>query len=419
MRASSGRHQGGAIAIIVALSLVALVGFAGLVLDLGRLYVNRSELQSAADACALAAAAELVCDPAAAGACPGNDFTNARQAGQITALRNKRDFQGGGVSIADGDVRFALNIGPNSAYLAASQAPPAASKYAMCIAHSAGIVPWFMGVLGAGARTVSATAVATLAPSQNFCTLVPMGVCRKGSAGGPHYGYAVNEWIASDFNSGGSGEDLAGSFQWVDFTPAAGGSNEIRDQLAGTNQVCNVHIGDNVVQAGVHQGVKSAYNTRFGIYPNGANAYTPADAPPDNTGFAYPSKNPGGVALNQNAWPDFEAKRTANAPFDDSRYDVSGPGGNINGNPVGTQSLADWGRERRVVAVPAIDCSAGNTVPIIDMMCVLMLNPMSNGANGTIYLQYLGNASAPGSPCRTSGTPSSGGNGPQVPTLVQ
>jgi len=51
---------------------------------------------------------------------------------------------------------------------------------------------------------------------------------------------------------------------------------------------------------------------------------------------------------------------------------------------------------------------------------VLMLNPMSNGATGTIYLEYRGDATAANSPCRTGGF--SGGatsTGPQVPTLVQ
>ena len=49
-----GRQERGVVAIIVALSLVVLVGFAGLALDLGKLYVAKSELQNSADACALA-----------------------------------------------------------------------------------------------------------------------------------------------------------------------------------------------------------------------------------------------------------------------------------------------------------------------------------------------------------------------------
>jgi Flp pilus assembly protein TadG len=47
-------EQRGAVAIIVGLVLAVLMGFAGLALDVGHLYVEKTELQNAADACALA-----------------------------------------------------------------------------------------------------------------------------------------------------------------------------------------------------------------------------------------------------------------------------------------------------------------------------------------------------------------------------
>ena len=54
------RHrQGGAVLILVAIAAAVLIGFLGLVIDLGRLFVTKTEMQSAMDACALAAAAEL------------------------------------------------------------------------------------------------------------------------------------------------------------------------------------------------------------------------------------------------------------------------------------------------------------------------------------------------------------------------
>ncbi|WP_256840687.1 pilus assembly protein TadG-related protein [Ornithinimicrobium cryptoxanthini] len=56
----TGRAGGerGAVAIIFALLLVALIGFIGLAVDLGAMYAKRQELQVAADAAALAAAQE-------------------------------------------------------------------------------------------------------------------------------------------------------------------------------------------------------------------------------------------------------------------------------------------------------------------------------------------------------------------------
>ena len=59
MRGAARRKERGAVAIMVALALVALIGFVGLALDLGKLYVVKSELQNSADSCALAAAREL------------------------------------------------------------------------------------------------------------------------------------------------------------------------------------------------------------------------------------------------------------------------------------------------------------------------------------------------------------------------
>ena len=53
------QHQRGAVAIIVAICLTLLLGMVGLVLDLGHLYVAKTELQNAADAAALSGAKEL------------------------------------------------------------------------------------------------------------------------------------------------------------------------------------------------------------------------------------------------------------------------------------------------------------------------------------------------------------------------
>ena len=54
------RHRSqGAVAIVVALCLFIFLAVLGLVIDLGHLYVVKTELQNAADACALGAAREL------------------------------------------------------------------------------------------------------------------------------------------------------------------------------------------------------------------------------------------------------------------------------------------------------------------------------------------------------------------------
>jgi Flp pilus assembly protein TadG len=412
--------QRGAVAVVVALSALILFGFAGIAIDVGRLFINRTELQTAADACALAAAAELTCDPTG-GACPASFLLNAQAAGIYAAGRNKRDFQVNPVVVAPADVTFNTALAPNANYLSIAAGASSNSRYVMCTARATGIGPWFMGVLGAGAQTVTSAGVATRAPASSFCNAAPIGICAKPG------GYAVGEWIAADFHSNGD-DDNTGSFKWIDYTPNGGGTSEARDEFVGNAGVCNIKVGDAVALPGVHQGIKSAYNTRFGIYPNGANGYDATTAPPDRTGYAYPNKNPAPgyavIAIGTSAYADYRARQGANSstvtPFISNQYDVSGAGGNIPGNPDGT--LSDYltlGSDRRLVAAPIIDCASGT--PIINSMaCVLMLNPMSNGATGTIYLEYRGLTTAAGSPCRVGGL--SGGAasaGPQVPTLVQ
>jgi hypothetical protein len=276
-----------------------------------------------------------------------------------------------------------------------------------------------MGVLGIGEQSVAATAVATLAPGQTSCTAAPVGICAKGGSSTPPFGYSVGEWIISDFNGNGSsgpdGPDLAGQFRWVDFTPSAGGTNEVREQLLGQSNVCGIRVGNDVKETGEKQGTKSAWNTRFGFYPNGANAETPETAPPDKTGYAYPST---AIPIGTSAYADYRSKQAAFSPFKSSEYAPTGAAGNISGNPTAAGNYQTYGAERRLVPAPVIDCDQGTAVAIKGMACILMLNPMSNGNTGALYLEWRGMANAPNSPCRTSGV-AGGTTGALVPTLVQ
>ncbi|MFL6660934.1 MAG: pilus assembly protein TadG-related protein [Rhizobacter sp.] len=425
-------RQRGAIAIMMGISLVVLLGALGLAIDGGRLYVNKAELQSAADACALAAAAELNCTPIGIGTCPASFLQNAEAAGQFAALRNRANLQAGNVSVASADVRFNTTLGPNASYLSRAGGASPNSRFAMCTARTSNIAPVLMGLLGAGPSNVDATAVATLAPGQNFCTAAPIGICKKTAAAtAPNYGYIVGEWIKADFNGSGTGsgngngtpDDLTGNFRWVQFS-GSNSTTAINDQLAGISQVCGVRINDSVVVPGGHQGAKEAYNTRFGVYQNGNNAYTAATVPPDRSGYAYPNKNPGSPVIpvpaagsaSSTAYLDYRARHSAGTAFIQNQY----AGGNASGSATQASDYTTYGKERRLIPVPVIDCAAATPV-ILSTACVLMLNPMNNGNGGqTVYLEFRGNGSAASSPCRTSGLPGgAGANGPLVPTLVQ
>lgn len=413
------RREGGVVAIIVAIAIFVLFGFGGLVLDLGHMFVNKTELQNAADACALAAANQLVCDTTA-GPCPAAFLEDAVATGSYVAGRNTNNFQKSAVSIDRDDIRFHTAIGPNSAFLTIDEGALTASKFTMCTARSAPIATWLMQVRKAVApAAVEARAVATLAPGQTACAASPVGVCSKNTAP-PNYGYSVGEWIVSSFNSSAGGEELAGNFRWVDFTPNAGGTDEVRDQLLGTGAVCGVRVGDDVRESGVKQGAKSAWNTRFGIYQNGANMPSAATVAPDKTGYAYPSKLPGEViGIGTSAYANYRLKQAAHQPFTPAEYAPTGAAGNFSGSESTQAEHLNYGGERRLMAVPIVECGKSpNTTRILSMGCVLMLNPMSNGATGSLYLEWRGMADAANSPCRSAGV-AGGTNGPLVPTLVQ
>ena len=418
------RREGGLVTIIVALSLVALIGFAGLVLDLGRLYVNKTELQNASDACALAAANELVCDPGASpGTCPQAFLNNATAAGLLVAGRHKSNFQRDAIDatvIGSEDVTFHTALGPDSSYRSAAGGAEPAARFAMCTARMTGIIPWFMGALGIGAQSVTARAVATLAPGQTSCNAAPVGICANGAAA-PDFGHASGDWITSTYSTSADSADLSGDFRWIDFTSGAGAS-PIRAQLMGNATFCGIKSGDILKRvAGAPVGALSAWNTRFGIYGGGAAGETYSSAAPDRSGYAYPSSAL--PSISRNAYPDYRDKQTANTPFTPGAYAVTGFG-----RTTSSIDHLQHGVARRLIAVPVIDCSGGSpNVPILGMACVLMLNPMSNDASSTnaVTLEWRGPANDPASPCRSAGV--AGGNagvagntgGPLVTTLVQ
>ena len=137
------RAQRGAVAIITALSLVVLVGFAGLALDGGHLYLTKTELQNGADACALSASYELTGAPI-----PAENFTRAENAGKTVGAENRVDFQGDEIDPATIEVSFSTSLAAASWFSAGSASGN--SKYVRCTIERTGIVPWFMQVLGFG-----------------------------------------------------------------------------------------------------------------------------------------------------------------------------------------------------------------------------------------------------------------------------
>ena len=411
--------QRGSVAIIAALALPVMIGFAGLAIDAGQLYVIKTELQDAADACALAAARELTCD-ATAGTCGTSYLINAENAAIKVGQMNKVGFQKSNVVIQPTDVTFSMQFG--GSYVTRSGGASTASRYAMCTLQVTGIQTYFIQVLSGivNLPSVTSIAVAALAPSQTNCA-VPLGMCAQGSNVAP-YGLETGKWYTSKFKPGTTSS--TGNFNWIDFTPPAGGASELRDIIQGSGACSLPSKGTQVGQTGAAQSLAAAWNTRFGLYAHGASVQASdlASAPPDYTGFSYePSTWPN--AAPQNAYAgtpsagssrNFKTNRELHASY------TGAPGQSYS---VATSAqLASAGADRRLVIVPVIDCSGyahANTVPVLSYSCVLLLNPFFK-VNDDVQVEYLGAANAPGSPCATSGSVGGPGSvGPLVPALFQ
>lgn len=424
---SLGRQKG-AVAIMFALVMMfVLLGIGALVLDLGRMFVVKGELQNAVDACALAAASQL--RPAAS---DPNALTRAVAYGRSMTrtdlllpvnLRNRVNFQATEATIAPEQVTFSNTDLAASSFHTIAGGATINSQYAKC--EAVFDVPMllkqaadlFVGGSGAATRQVYAMAVATLGNAQNICA-IPIGVCKApGSSAATNWGHTPGEWIVAKECSGSCAFGT-GNFGWLDFSPPAGGASELGGWIQGGGY-CGASIGDPVGQQGTISSLSNEWNSRFGLYKSGTSI---DNAPPDFSGYAYGDDwktgapdpaIPNAYQGTSGATLNFKAARAAFTP-----YQGGTPQG-FTGTSSATHLAA--GKNRRIVASPVIDCSVWNSnpsgnPPIEGFACVMLLEPIFSPP-GQISIEFLG---VPGSisECPTSGL-AGGTSGTQVPVLVQ
>jgi len=430
MRNLAIRHQQhGAVIVTAVLVLLFLLGFMGIALDFGHLFVVKNELQTAMDSCALAAAQELDGNATTA-------LTRARSAGKTARNLNRVNMQSvswsGQLQLIDDiteitfkDAGYAATIVPaNARYAQCQHTQPAIQ---MLLLHALGA---FSGTTGPypNTRSVGALAVATRASAQSTCP-VPVGLKPKAGGTAPNYGFTVGEWVTLINAPGGAAN---GQIGWANLD----GSNNAAETEAELNGYCGTAIGSTLGTPGVQATVADVWNGRFGIYKNTG---SPSLNNPDFTGYAYTAANwPAG----QNAYngapgtgapasaQNFVIKRAAYASCADTGTNVKGgtnscesiTGLTFNGgfqNPLAAPGNAvgghkDYGRNRRIVTVPVIN--AGSNV--LGFACMLMLQPLSIPMSNA-KLEFIGNASALNSPCTTSGQAGGPAGGPLVPVLVR
>jgi hypothetical protein len=300
--------------------------------------------------------------------------------------------------------------------------------YVRCTVVQSGISNWFMQVISStlGTSAVAATAVASTTQAQTTCAL-PMYVCQPPAPASIN----IYDWLCSKSGPGSPPpcDKNTGNFGWVDLGQG-GGASATANLFSGYGQ-CNLPTSNTLTtNPGLANNVANAYNTRFGIY-SGGQYKGPADGPPDFTGYAYTSDWLAAGNTQQTSFADFLKQR-----LKFSAYQGDSAAGVFTQTPSPpASSIYTQGADRRLAIIPIVsNCSSVNgssTVNVSSWACVLLLHPMTTNSNkdtiapspmnGWTMVQYLGQASAAGSPCATQGIPgtTSLAIGPKVPVLVQ
>ncbi|HYF09098.1 MAG TPA: pilus assembly protein TadG-related protein, partial [Acetobacteraceae bacterium] len=408
--APNARKQHGAVIVTVALFMLFLLGFIGIALDFGRLFVVKTELQTAMDSCALSAAQELDGQPDA--------ITRAIGAGLTAGNLNRVNLQSPSWD-GQGQLTAASLSFRNAGY--GLTTAPSAARYVECNHAQPAVQMWLMPAMAAfsgdtgnfpDTRAVIARAVATRAPAQTACPL-PLAMRPKPGGAAPNYGFVTGEWVRLLMSPGGGS---GGEIGWANLD----GSNSASETEAEMLGYCGTEIGDQLGTPGVQASIADAWNYRFGLYRGGSG---PAEHAPDMSGYSYTALNwpsrfnafegdipPGAHPTAEN----FVTKRLEYASCADTGTRVRGAnscesitGLSLNGfsrmaapGPAAPDGHRAYGLRSRIAPVPVVNDSN----QVIDYACMFMLQPLTIPMSD-VYLEFRGNASEPGSPCVSAGIP--------------
>ena len=139
----------GAMAILIAVMLIALFAFLAFAVDLGNVYVTRSQLQSAADSAALAAVQQLA---------EGKSQSEARSAAVDFAKLNEPN---NGDVLVTGDVTLGVWNNSTRTFTATSSSPNAVQTVVRRDgANTSSVSTSFAKLFGIDSTKVTATAIA-------------------------------------------------------------------------------------------------------------------------------------------------------------------------------------------------------------------------------------------------------------------
>ena len=330
------RSQRGAVAVLFGIALLVLLLAGGLVLDLGHLYILKSELQNASDSAALAGAKELNLSSAG--------ITSAAAAAILFAGKNKSDFSTA-VVITDANISFGSSPDGPWSSVSQSQASPAGKTF-IRVDTGTRTAPTYLMRVVAGSENVATVGVAVA--GRFVVDITPIGVCAVDpdhrttvKATDAAFPPVENELVEFGFrrgmtydilkmgNIGGTADPIL--INPVDSPPTACNMSHssaaftapflCQGNSAVTNNATEVYA-----NTGVSAGpVEKALNSRYGDYTG--SPCQPATAPPDSNihEFKYEDVTGGGPP----AWMT-PAPAAQSQPFDSSTGKPSTPSGPSN-----------------------------------------------------------------------------------------
>lgn len=255
---ASRKRQRGAVAIMVGILIVSLIGMLGIVIDLGHLYVRKTELQNAADAAALAGVKQLN------GQAAGIDAAVA--AAIAMAAANASDIGQTPVAIAAAQIRFS-RVSPDGPWsdVATARADPA--QYHFIKVDTSGIAQetrptWFMPVLNPALASTTTNGMAVAGAP--LCEGLPIFICPP--AGGFQSGQSY-------FFADSPGAPIGpGNIGYFDPVPSGAphlippGASEMSDIVCAGRTSC-IGVGSYTSRSQAAFGkMAEAFNTRFGEF---------------------------------------------------------------------------------------------------------------------------------------------------------
>jgi hypothetical protein len=234
-----GNDQEGATAVLVAVLIVVLLAFAAIVVDVGAVFAQRRQMQTAADAAALAGVQELPGSPA-----------GALSAADAYALTN----------IAEADDRT-FNI--ESTFVS--------NDTIVAQLRQTGMGLFFARFMGHNEAPVGATATAIIGSPRTYGSgVMPFGIIASGTIE-PSYGYEPGQWIELVVDNG---DQEQGNWHFVDLTPYTDGENNTKGVISNGGTTDSLSIGDTIyTQTGSPTNPNfNALNGYFDCAPHGLEA---------------------------------------------------------------------------------------------------------------------------------------------------